>query len=373
MLKKKISLTIPNFAGFFLLAVILFLVFGLYKLYTPFITVLIFAIFFATIFYPIFRRLRTLFGGRGRIASLITCLFTLLVIAIPLSLFITLLISEGIDAFYNISTKVQQEEYLQDFLAWEEGGFVYDQFQKIAPFVNSDGFNIKEVNFDFIGQISSGAEKMVQILRDQINNVLGFIKNIIWFLVSFMIFFFALYYFFKDGEAIMKKAMDLSPLPEKHEKTIFKKFKEVSLAMLFGIFFTAVIQGTLAGIGYAVVGINNPIFWATATALFSLVPLVGTAMIWIPASLIIFFGGNYIGGIGLFAWGILVVGTVDNFIRPYLIEGRAPVHPLLTFLAVFGGILTFGLQGIIYGPIILNLLLAFLHIYELEYAKVLKN
>lgn len=372
-MKPKTSLTIPYFAGLFLLAIIILLFVGIYKLYAPFVTVLIFAIFFATIFYPVFRRLKKLFGGHGRIASLVTCFFTLLVIAIPLSLFGTLLVSEGIDAFNNISTKVQQDGYLQDFLAWEEGSFLYDQVQKIAPIVNSDSFNINEINFDFIGQISSAAEKMVEVLRGQITNVLGFVKDIIWFIVSFMIFFFALYYLFKDGEMIMKKVMDLSPLPQKHEKAIFKKFKEVSLAMLFGIFFTAVIQGTLAGIGYAVVGLNNPIFWATATALFSLVPLVGTAMIWIPASLILFFSGNYVGGIGLFMWGILVVGTVDNLIRPYLIEGRAPVHPLLTFLAVFGGILAFGLQGIIYGPIILNLLLAFLHIYELEYAKVLKN
>ena len=372
-MKNKISLTVPNFAGLFLLAIILVLFYGVYTIYTPFFTVLVFAIFFATIFYPIFRKLKKLFGGRGRIASLATCLFTLLVIAIPLALFGTLLVSEGIDAFNNISTKVQEEGYIQDFFAWEDGSFLYDQVQKLAPIVNTDGFNINEINFDFIGQISSAAEKMVDVLRSQINNVLEFIKNIIWFIVSFMIFFFALYYFFKDGDMIMKKIMDLSPLPQKHEKLIFKKFKEVSLAMLFGIFFTAIIQGTLAGIGYAVVGLNNPIFWATATALFSLVPLLGTAIIWVPASLILFFGGNHIGGVGLFLWGVLVVGTVDNLIRPYLIEGRAPVHPLLTFMAVFGGILTFGLPGIIYGPIILNLLLAFLHIYELEYAKVLKN
>jgi predicted PurR-regulated permease PerM len=372
-LKSKTSLTIPNFAGIFLLVVISALLFGLYTLYSPFITVLIFAVFFATIFYPIFRRLKKLLHGRGRIASITTCFFTLLVIAIPVSLFATLLVSEGIDAFNGISTKVQEEGYIQDFLAWEEGSFLYDQMQKLAPIVNTDSFNINEINFDFVGQISSAAQQMVEILRGQLSNVLGFIKDIIWFIVSFMIFFFALYYLFKDGDMIIKKVMDLSPLPQKHEKAIFKKFKEVSLAMLFGIFFTAIIQGTLAGIGYAVVGLNNPFFWATATALFSLVPLLGTAIIWVPASLILFLSGNPIGGVGLFLWGVMVVGTVDNLIRPYLIEGRAPVHPLLTFLAVFGGILAFNLPGIIYGPIILNLLLAFLHIYELEYAKVLKN
>lgn len=349
------------------------LLYGLYTIYEPFLTVLIFAVFFATIFYPIFRRLKNLMRGHGRIASLITCFLTLVVIAVPLSLFATLLIFEGIDAFNDIARKVQEEGFLQSYLAWEEGSFLYDTVQSFAPYIQSESFNFDEINLDVIGQISSTAQEWGGILKDQFDNVLGFIKNTIWFLISLLIFFFSLYYFFKDGDIIMKKVMDLSPLPKKHERAIFKKFKEVSLAMIFGIFFTAIIQGTLAGIGFAVVGINNPIFWATATALFSLVPLVGTAVIWVPASLILIFSGNYVGGIGLFLWGVLVVGTVDNLVRPYLIEGRAPVHPLMTFLSVFGGIMAFGLQGVIYGPIILNLLLAFLHIYEKEYAPVLKN
>ena len=222
---------------------------------------------------------------------------------------------------------------------------------------------------DLIGKISEAAQNLGSFLVSQLFN---FLENIISFLLALIVFFFALYYFFKDGELIIKKITDLNPLPHKHEEAIFNKFKEVSLAMLFGLFFTAIIQGTLAGIGYWVVGIQNPIFWASATALFSLIPLLGTAIIWVPASIILVATGNMVGGIGLFLWGMLVVATVDNFIRPYLIEGKAPVHPLMTFLAVLGGIFTFGLKGLIFGPIILNLLIAFLHIYEMEYAKLLK-
>ncbi|MBN1494505.1 AI-2E family transporter [Candidatus Peregrinibacteria bacterium] len=367
MFNKKMQLAHPAFPAYFLLGSLAFLIYLLYLLYAPFITILIFAAFFATIFYPLYRRISKLFRGMNRLSSLVTCILTFLVILIPLSLFATMLISEGISAFYDIASKIQGgffEKYFQWF-QWEPGNFLYDQYQKIIPFINLD--NIK---MDLFGKIGETAQAWATSLG---KFFFQFIENFFTFVLSLIIFFFALYYFFKDGNKIVEKIMDLSPLPVKYEKAVFSKFKEVSLAMLFGIFFTAVIQGTLAGIGYAVVGIPNPIFWATATGVFSLVPLIGTAAIWIPASIILVAMGNLFGGIGLFLWGMLVVSTVDNFVRPFLIEGRAPVHPLMTFLAVLGGVFAFGLKGIIFGPLVLNLLIAFMHIYEMEYAKVLKH
>lgn len=358
------QLTIPNFAGYFLLAAIIVLFYFLFILFRPFFTILVFGVFFATIFYPIYKRIKDLFGGHERVASIVTCVITFLVIVLPLSLFSALLINEGVNAFNDIAQKLQSG-FFEQYFEWEEGNFLYDQFQAIIP-----SFEFNNINLDLIGKISDAAQNLGSFLINQLSN---FVKNTLTFVISLIIFFLALYYFFKDGQRIVDKIVDLSPLPKKHDRAVFKKFKEVSLAMLFGIFFTAVIQGTLAGIGYAVVGIPNPVFWATATGVFSLVPLVGTAVIWVPASIILVVTGNLVGGIGLFLWGVLLVGTIDNFVRPYLIEGKAPVHPLMTFLAVLGGIMAFGLKGLIYGPLILNLLIAFLHIYEKEYAKVLKN
>lgn len=364
MPKKPTQLIIPNLAGFFLLAMILLLFYFLFILFRPFITILVFGLFFATIFHPLYRRVRELFKGHKKIASVVTCFITLLVIVIPLSLFGALLIKEGVTAFNDIAQKLQAG-FFEQYFRWEDGNFFYDQFQIFLP-----TFEIENISLDLIGKVTETARNTGAFLISQLSN---FVKNTLTFFLSLIIFFLTLYYFFKDGEKIVNKIIDLSPLPKKHDEAVFKKFKEVSLAMLFGIFGTAVVQGIFAGAGYAFVGIPNPIFWATATALFSLVPLVGTATIWVPASIILIATGNLAGGIGLALWGMLVVGTVDNFVRPYLIEGRAPVHPLMTFLAVLGGIMAFGLKGIIYGPLIINLLIAFLHIYEKEYAKVLKN
>jgi predicted PurR-regulated permease PerM len=279
-----------------------------------------------------------------------------------------LLFNEAKEAFKDIVDKINSGFFIPYF-KWEEGNVFFDTFQSISQWV-SQYVNFDSTSFNIFEKISQAAQTAITTLGESLAFI---VANIFSFILSLIIFFFSLYYFFKDGDRITKKFMDLSPLPIKHEKAIFLKFKEVSLAMLFGIFFTAIVQGVMAGIGYVVVGIPNPIFWATATGVFSLVPLIGTAAIWIPASIILLALGNYVGGIGLLLWGMLVVSTVDNFVRPFLIEGRAPVHPLMTFLAVLGGVFAFGLSGIIFGPLILNLLIAFLHIYELEYAKVLKH
>jgi len=336
-------------------------------MYSFFLTSLIFAAIFATIFFPVYRILKKGLGGHSRIASFITCIFTLLVIALPLALIITLVIFEIINALEHISIQMAEGVFDQ-YIKWEQGYFLYDSWQNVYPYVQNFGF--ENLDLDLLGKVSQTAAEWGQNLKDFIVGILG---NVLDFFLGLIIFFFALYYFYKDGEHIVKKIISLTPLPLKHGKAVFKKFKEVSLAMIFGIFFTAIIQGTLAGIGYAIVGMPNPIFWAVVTAVFSLVPLFGTGIIWVPASIVLMIMGNWVGGIGLLLWGSLVVATVDNFVRPFLIEGRAPVHPLLTFLAVLGGVFAFGPKGIIYGPIILNLLLAFLHIYELEYAKVLSS
>lgn len=364
---KKVNLTIPNFAGYFLLGVIILLLGYLFVMLNYFSTSLVFAAIFATIFFPVYRILNKAFGKRSRLASFISCLFTLLVIALPLALILTLLAFEIVNALLHISEQVSQGVF-DNYLIWEPGYFFYDIYQNIAPYVQNIGLD--NFNFDLLSKISSTATQLGNNLKDFVLNILN---NIFDFFLGLVVFFFALYYFFKDGDAIVAKIIDLTPLPLKHGRAIFKKFKEVSLAMIFGIFFTAIIQGTIAGIGYAVVGLPNPIFWAIVTAVFSLVPLFGTGIIWFPASIILMITGNWVGGLVLILWGALIVSTVDNFVRPYLIEGRAPVHPLLTFLSVLGGFFAFGPKGVIYGPIILNLLLAFLHIYEREYAKVLRT
>ena len=226
---------------------------------------------------------------------------------------------------------------------------LWDLREQLDGVIDVDSIDIK-------GSIIAAIQFVASFLAGQSAKITA---GFVWFFISFFIMLFALYYLFKDGKDIVKYLMVISPLPDKYEIQLFNKFKEISMATLFGIFLTSLIQGIIGGIGFAIAGIPNALFWGTAIAIFSIIPVFGTAIVWLPASLILFVSGNSFGGIFLFLWGLLLVSTVDNFLRAYLIGERTKSNQLLIFLAVIGGVIMFeGLVGVIFGPLILTLFFA---------------
>ena len=156
----------------------------------------------------------------------------------------------------------------------------------------------------------------------------------------------------------------------KHKRKVLKRLDDVMFAVVYGNLTVAVIQGFVALIGYFIFGVKNPILWGVLTVIGALIPFFGTATIWVPLSFFIFISGvlqNEIGliwkSIGLFLYGTLLIATVDNFIKPYIIGDKANVHPLVILLGVFGGLALVGPIGLVVGPIILALFLTSLTIY----------
>jgi len=170
----------------------------------------------------------------------------------------------------------------------------------------------------------------------------------------------------------MGRIMHLTPLPNKYDREIFKKFRDVSYSVIVSTFITAIVQGSVGAIGFIIVGV--PAFFAgVAMALFALVPYIGAAIIWLPTAIYLLVVGQTWQGIFLLVWGFGVVSVIDNLLRPYLIRGRAEVHPLIIFFSILGGIIAFGFWGMIIGPIIVAITFTLLHIYELEYGDVLEK
>jgi len=290
----------------------------------------------------------------------------LVLIVVPLIIFVLLLGKQAYDTYLFIFHQVESGA-LDALIKWQKGGMIYDWLvwmrDHFGAVIDVDSLDIKK-------GITESAQSVASWIVAQGGS---FIKGFGWFFINAFILFFALYYFFKDADQIKKKIMIISPLPEAHEHELFRKFKEISLATLFGIFLTSIAQGAVGGIGFIIVGIPNALFWGTAIALFSLIPMVGTSIVWLPASLILLSTGNIFGGVFLFLWGMLLVSTIDNFLRAFLIGGRTNTNQLLTFLAVFGGLMLFGLIGVIFGPLMLAAFFTLLHIYEMEYKHVLHN
>jgi len=355
---------IKNFPGYFLLGCIVITFVLLFQIFEPFLKILLLSAILATAFHPLYRKLLKAFKNKARLAAVTMCFLLLALIVIPLLVFILLLGRQAFDTYNFIQHQVQAGA-MDPYLKWQKGGMIYDSLSSVSE---SIGATVDFNSIDLKKGITEAAQTVTSWLAGQSASLL---KGFGGVLISFFILILALYYFFKDASLIIKKLMILSPLPQEYELELFKKFKEISLATLYGIFLTSIAQGIVGGIGFVIAGIPNALFWGTAIAVFSIVPVVGTSLIWLPASLILLATGNMQAGIFLFFWGLLIVSTVDNFLRAFLIGGRTNTNQLLTFLAVFGGMIMFGLSGVIFGPLILMLFFTFLHIYELEYDQVL--
>ena len=356
------SLIVEKLPGYFLLACLLVAFYYLFKILAPFLTVLFTAAVLAITFYPVYRWAKKFLKGWERTASFLTCLFVILVTVAPVTFFMIMLAGEGISTYEVIQQKVESGVF-DKYLQWEDGGVVYEFKKQVESVVDLGAVDVKQ-------NVIRLAQDLSTFLVSQTGSFLSSISNMLF---NFFIMLFAMFYFFKDGTKIVDKVGVISPLPSSHESELFAKMGSMVKAIVVGVFLTAVLQGVVGGIGFAIAGISSPIFWGTAIALFSMVPLVGTAFVWVPASIILVVLGSYGSALFLFIWGVFVIGSVDNIARPFLIGGKAHVYPLLTFFVILGGVWTMGFKGVIVGPLVLMALMSLLHIYEAEYQKVLKK
>lgn len=356
------SIIIEKLPGYFLIFCLIFSLVLFFQILEPFLTVILIGVVLSIAFYPLYKKILKLFRGWQGTASLITCFIVILLTVVPLTLFVVLMAGEAVDTYQAVQVKVNSGVF-DKYLQWQNGGVFFDLNEKVKTVIDLEKIDIKKTVLDVAQSLSTYLVAQVATLISGISN----------FFVNVFILLFSMFYFFKDGKRIVEKIKAASPLPSLHETELFDKIAAMSKAIMVGVFLTAILQGIVGGIGFVIAGISNPIFWGAAIALFSLVPLFGTAVIWVPAGIILAIMGQYGPALFIFIWGAFVIGLVDNFARPYLIGGKANTHPLLTFFVIIGGIWTMGLQGVIIGPLILMFLMSFFHIYEAEYSKVLKN
>jgi predicted PurR-regulated permease PerM len=172
---------------------------------------------------------------------------------------------------------------------------------------------------------------------------------------------------------MLEKLMYWTPLPDKYDHLIFRKFKDVSYTVFLSTFAVAAAQAALCAIAFSIVGL--PAFFpAIATALLSMIPFFGAYLVWIPASIYLLLTGQIWQGIFMIIWGAGLISTIDNVIRMYMIKGKAQVHPLFVLFSVLGGITVFGFWGVVIGPLIISLTVTVLNIYdEIEYKKILSK
>jgi predicted PurR-regulated permease PerM len=193
------------------------------------------------------------------------------------------------------------------------------------------------------------------------------------FLIMFIVMFYTLFFFLKDGEKLLKRMAHLSPLGDKHEAMMYKRFTSTTRAVLKGSLIVGGVQGLLTGLLFYFTGIEGALIWGIITMLFAVIPGFGSYVIWLPAALIMFVLGNNVEGLIILLVGGLVVSQIDNLIRPVLVGKDTQMHPLLILFSTLGGILLFGISGFIIGPVVVALFLSLWEMYEQYYQQGLSN
>jgi predicted PurR-regulated permease PerM len=191
-------------------------------------------------------------------------------------------------------------------------------------------------------------------------------------LLTFAIMLCLLFFFLEDGDVMMARARGLIPLDEEKKERLFSQLSAVTRAIVFGTTVTALMQGLLIGIGFTIAGLPSPVVFGVLAALLSLLPVGGAAFVWIPAVLWLFLDKHWGYGIFLGIWGVLL-GVLDNVLRPILISGRARISALAVFVGVLGGIPAFGAIGVIAGPVLLSLALALIEFAEESSPRISKK
>jgi predicted PurR-regulated permease PerM len=355
-------LVLENIGKYFLLISMLILLITILWIIAPFIPVLIISAVLATGFYPIHKRIRKYIKRRTP-AAVVSMLIILLIIFVPVAWFVGYITDQAIDTYRLVESKVSvlleiDYKLLPQIIEDSIIGDYVEQATDVLPIQPED----------IISYVTTIVQNVSQFL---VNQTTSFAKSLTVLAVHLFVGLLAIFFFLRDGDRATDEIQDLIPLAEKYRVILLEKLHLMSQGILYGIFGAAMAQGALGGIGFALAGIPNAAFWGTIMAFFSIVPYVGSTLIWAPAALMLFVTGHWVGGLFLVLWGMFVVGTIDNFIKPLIIGEKASIHPLLSFLAIIGGIFTMGLPGLIIAPYLLSLLLTFLYIYKLEYEGVL--
>lgn len=352
------KMQIKNLNTYFFIILMLCLGILSYLVFRPFFVAIFIAAIFAVLFNPFYKKMLKISKNNTTISSGLACLLVFFVIVLPFSFIISLITSEII-SFSQIALDPESNIYPQITPILEEISQI--------PFIDNFIQDPKQLLSD--ERITNAASQIGQF---SLKYASSFSQSIASTLGMIVVMFFSLFYFFIDGKQIIQKTMSISPLANKYEEIIIKKFTSISRATIKGTLALGLIQGLMGGFAFLVTGVPSVTLWTILMIFLSIIPLVGAPVILFPASIIMLLTGNIWQAIFLVIATIIVSGA-DNILRPKLVGKDIQMHPLLIFFATIGGISAFGIFGFIIGPVVIALFLTFIDIYELEFKSDLKK
>ncbi len=308
----------------------------------PFLYPVAASIVLAVVFYPVHERILRWSKGRSGTASLLSTLALLFLFGVPLFIIVMLAANEAVTA----------AQYLTRRSA-EQGGFTLFLTTMAERGLKFLGRWVDVSKYDIRGAVTSHVQQAgVWILGSGATILSNFARLIAKTLITLVVVFFL----FRDGRDWIHHAEDIIPLSPGQARKLFSNISDTIVANVYGILSVGVAQGVLTGIAMAIAGAQSPLLLGLCAAFASIVPVVGAALVWVPAGIYFIFTGAIWKGVFVLAWGVAVISTADNIIRPWVVSGRVELHPLVLLFFILGGVEAFGFLGLFLGPVIASVL-----------------
>ena len=318
-----------------MLALVLVLGYLSYLILRPFLTSLGWAIVFSIVFFPVYKFILRCVKWNSLAAALTVILVCVLILG-PFSYFAYMLTSE-------LSSVAITPINLKGVGRILNNPAIQPALKKILPFLD---ISRAQFQASVVKSLSGLGARLLQYLPGRLSDVAEAVAH-------FVLMTFALFFFLRDGAQFLVRISEYAPFPRKHRERLTRQVKDIVVSTIYGGIVIAIIQGIIGATAFALLSIHSPILWGLAISMSSFVPLVGSALVWVPAVLILLLKGFILDGLIIAIVGVVGIGLVDNVLRPIIIQGRLRMPLLAIFFSVLGGIQLFGLIGLVMGPLVL--------------------
>jgi predicted PurR-regulated permease PerM len=318
-----------------------------WRIVTPLWQPLLWALLLGALLAPVNLRLTRRLGGRAQLASSITTLLTVLLFILPVIAAGGTVAAQAAQLLRHIERRVPElrkgTEIDLSRVPWLDSGLAWLDANTSVSLAQLQGW------------FTEGLQRLLQVLMKSGGSA---VMSALGTAVSFVVMLFVLFFVLRDGPALARQVVRMLPIEPRRRTLLWQHLVDVTRAVFLGIGVTALAQGVLLGFGFWIAGLPSPLVFGVLGVILALIPMVGPALLWVPAAILLAIQGHQGYAIFLALWGAVVVSLVDNLLRPLLISGRAEVPTLAVFVGVMGGLAAFGFIGLFVGPIVLGLLVA---------------
>ena len=315
----------------------------------PFLSAILIAAILVVLTFPTYVRVRTRLKGRSGFAAVVMLIGITLVIALPLFFLAVLLVQQA-----NGLIQRMQTGEAQVILARLDLSQHLDFLRRFVPGFDPGSVSPQRLILPLVRELPGWVAR----------NGAAVVGGLTGLVIGFGLVLLAMYFFYTEGEAIVAELSALSPLPERYDREFAQQFKSVIDATFRGHMLTSLAQGVATTIGLVIAGVPAAIFWGAVSTVMSLVPMIGSAAVWVPAVIYLFVSGATGHAIFLTIWGAVVVSLIDNVVRAWAMKGKSELPTVPLLFSVIGGMDAFGVIGLVIGPLVFSLLMSIIDIYK---------